>query len=198
MSGPLVLLERFDRLPVRAAPRLPPAKAEDDAADRAREEGYAEGYAAGRAAAEAKGAEDTRLLAAVAAALEAQAAAAPDKIAAEASAALVAFLTHVLPKLSEAGFAIEAAAAFTKIAETAPDLAIEISTAPDHAKRLEEWIARFRPDAKLTVRADNSLQGAEANAAWVGGGADFNWAAAVEECLSALNKAVKTFSNGDN
>lgn len=193
MRTPRLSLERFD---APLAPLKGESKAESGLQE-ARAEGYREGYAAGEAAALAGENEDTQLIAALTAALEAEAAATPERVARETGETVRILIEKLFPALAKEGFAVEAAAAVAKIAGKRRNLAIDIAVSPDEAPAVEALLGKFAPDAKVAVIADAAIDGTVARAAWENGGMDFDLEGATQECLAAFRNAVSTLKNGD-
>lgn len=189
MRSAALYLERFD--PAPAAKSLP---AEMDAREqRLRAEAYTEGFAAGQAAATANA---TRpLIAQTAEALANEYADAPERIAHDAAGALIIVLERLFPALAQAGFAVEAGAAFTRLADTTASPSLEIFCSPQQLEALRAELARLAPERQFTVTADPEISGATARARWSTGGVDFDLDQATEECLAALRRAVQSLES---
>ncbi len=186
MSASLVVLERFDaRAPRRDGDEAPANVFEQ----RLRAEAFAEGYAAGEAAASARGDAEARFMAGLAAALEAEAVAAPREIATQAGQALRVLIERIFPTLIEKGFAAEAAAAFARAVKDAPGRTLDIRTAPDRAEALRALLQKTAPDAPVSIIADPALKDA-AVAHWAGGGLEFDLDAAAREIIAAFDSAL--------
>lgn len=191
MSAALLKLERFDGASLLAGPAEHDVKTQQ-----ARAEAYSEGYAAGVASASAKTGERERLMASVAALIEAEASAAPVRLQEQAVAATRVIIEKIFPTLTRAGFAVEAAAALSSLMKTGASPMLQITTSPEHAKSLAALLKDMSPDAAISVRGDADITDAAAKADWTGGGVEFDLDRAAAQCLAALENAIGKASNG--
>lgn len=189
MSSAALRLERFD---AGAGERHAP----DVREQRARAEGYAEGFAAGQAAAAKSAKNGDALQAALASALAALAEAAPDRLAQEAGDAAGRLLAHVFPALAAEGFAVEAAAAFARLAAAHDGPDIEIAAPAEACDEIKRLLGALAPDAPLRVSPETGLNGPVARAVWREGGLEFDLDRAMKECLEALRAALASLENG--
>ena len=186
MSASLVVLERFDSKLARRDGGAPGNVLEQ----RLRAEAFAEGYAAGEAAAAARADGESRFIAAVSAALEAQSAAGPRECARQAGEALKLILIRIFPIVADRGFAAEAAAVFARAAKDVGG-AIEIAAPADKVEPLKALLEKTAPGAPVAVIADPALKGAAAAAKWTGGGVDFDLDTAARDVIAAFDAAMK-------
>lgn len=195
MSASLVILERFDSHLARLNGDGAPGSVFEQ---RLRAEAFAEGYAAGEAAAGARVDAEARFLAAVAAALDREAASAPQKLAKEAGDALTLLLIRIFPTLTEKGFAAEAAAIFARALKDSPARTLEIKAPAERVDALKALIERRGAGAPVEIIADPALAGAVAAATWSGGGLEFDLDAAARDVIAAFDSALQELESEKN
>lgn len=188
MRSSALFLERFDTSP-SAACDIPAGESARD--HRARAEGYAAGFAAGQAAAH----DHAPALAAAASALSAEYANAPQRIASQAAGALKVILERLFPALTKAGFAVEAAAAFTRVTRETGASSLEIFTAPGHVDALCAELRRRASDCEIAVTADPAAGAGAARACWSTGGIEIDLDRTTTECLAALERAAQSIGS---